>query len=298
MSAAPDEEREDVLLERFEDCGFDVPDEVSCTLQDMRFRVLVRNMLEELRRYQAGKLVAGACKSFETSSDEAVLLQSLLELAAELGLVPPSAPGLLKGDALLLVELLLGELQARRMLYHRQQEGEKPVVQLGSFSPTQRTHLEQIFNALKAEYKLRRKMLIHRSEVSLRSFAWSPRGKESKDEINSLITQGHAELALDPQVSLQDLASAKRSTLEDVAGQKTSSGARRFSASVKGVQIGAVPDRGGRPDEMRVEADMPSFKPRAAAGEAGGAGSRWKGGGGGRGGHPRHGPNKKGFRGR
>eukprot|EP00958_Prasinococcus_capsulatus_P006215 scaffold593_cov382-Prasinococcus_capsulatus_cf.AAC.11 len=155
-------------------------------------------------------------------------------------------------------------------------------------------------------------MLIHRSEVSLRSFAWSPRGKESKDEINSLITQGHAELALDPQVSLQrrhrpepqlsaylrqDLASAKRSTLEDVAGQKTSSGARRFSASVKGVQIGAVPDRGGRPDEMRVEADMPSFKPRAAAGEAGGAGSRWKGGGGGRGGHPRHGPNKKGFRG-
>ena len=159
----------------------------------------------------------------------------------------------------------------------------------------------QIFSKLRDEYRLRRKMLIHRSEVSLRSFAWSSRMKNSAEEINSLITNGHAQLSVDPKVTLevrripalcvalaksmprlmleyncQDVVAAKRSQLEDMAGQRTSSGPGRFSASGKGVQIGAVPDRGGRPEEMRVEADMPSFKPRTITeGGSGGGGYRY-----------------------
>ena len=56
-----------------------------------------------------------------------------------------------------------------------------------------------------------------------------------------------------------------------VASKATSGDKGKFEASVKGFIIGAVPDRGGRPTEGRAAqaaANMPTWKPRSAAGTA------------------------------
>lgn len=112
----------------------------------MRFRVLARGVLEELRRYGASTTaIVTACGCFERSSDAGELLGSLRKVALELHLLPQSAAaGAVKADALLLLEILVGELQAQRMLYHRAQQEETPVVQMAALSGQQSTQLEQV----------------------------------------------------------------------------------------------------------------------------------------------------------
>lgn len=56
-----------------------------------------------------------------------------------------------------------------------------------------------------------------------------------------------------------------------MASKATSGDKGKFEASVKGFIIGAVPDRGGRATEGRAAqaaANMPTWKPRSAAGTA------------------------------
>ncbi len=49
--------------------------------------------------------------------------------------------------------------------------------------------------------------------------------------------------------------------------ERATSGESGVEASVKAVLIGAVPDRGGRPEGRARVADMPAWAPRRVSGE-------------------------------
>ncbi|CAD7703152.1 unnamed protein product [Ostreobium quekettii] len=136
-----------------------------------------------------------------------------------------------------------------------------------------------IHAAMAAEYGLRRRMLIERAGVTLQSFLWSARLREKCTEAEAEEIVRNAKLGMDPEpsVSLADLFDAR---LADVASVSARAGGSNCGASVKGVIIGRVPDRGGRAEGREGEAlrGMPGFQKRQGGGwdDGGGRGRRKK----------------------
>eukprot|EP00899_Mesostigma_viride_P023692 jgi/Mesvir1/4507/Mv03786-RA.1 len=143
----------------------------------------------------------------------------------------------------------------------------EPLVKPSQLSQEQLRVLGEVHAALQDEYRVRRQMLVRRAQVTLQSFTWSARTKgEHAATVAQLIANGIAGMDPNPAVALEDLFRVRPADL-DAAAQKTSSGASgRFHASVKQVQIGKVPDRGGRTSATGPPPDMPAFKPRAPDG--------------------------------
>eukprot|EP00887_Chlorella_sp_A99_P005046 scaffold4.g5046.t1 len=170
-----------------------------------------------------------------------------------------------------------------------------PLLPLGSLDAEQTTTLADIDAALRAEYALRRRMLIERVKVTLSSFLYSPRLAErgSKDAAQAAAQAAAAHMAEEPRVVVDDVF---RATLGDLLSimERATSGDTGIHASVKGVLIGSVPDRGGRPEGRARDADMPAWSARRASGDRGGRGR----GGGGRGGGGRGGGGRGGGGGR
>ncbi len=159
----------------------------------------------------------------------------------------------------------------------------EPVVPPGSLSDAQEAQLGEVATALHAETALRRRMLIERVKVTLKSFMWSPRLGEGAERAaaEAAMEAGLAEMAPEPHVTLEDVFTANLGDLMGITERATSSGSGGGAkARVKEVLIGAVPDRGGR-TEGRRKVDMPEWSERKVT--AGGRGGRG-GGRGGRGG--------------
>lgn len=76
--------------------------------------------------------------------------------------------------------------------------------------------LEEIDSALKAEYTLRRRMLIERAKVTLHSFMWADKlqkSEELKQPALAAAQQGEALMHNEPAVSVEDVFRAKQGGL-------------------------------------------------------------------------------------
>ncbi|KAL4422373.1 hypothetical protein ABPG75_008570 [Micractinium tetrahymenae] len=162
----------------------------------------------------------------------------------------------------------------------------EPLLPPGSLSEAQLAQLGEVDSALRSEYALRRRMLIERVNVTLQSFLWSPRleQKGTKAEAAAVVEAARRAMAPEPAVAVPDVFSATLADLLSIL-EKATSGETGIHASVKGVLIGKVPDRGGRPEGRKREADMPAWTARRVSqGGSGGRGGRHHHGRGGRGG--------------
>ncbi|XP_053701062.1 protein FAM98B [Synchiropus splendidus] len=146
--------------------------------------------------------------------------------------------------------------------------------------------LHKINTVLSSEYECRRRMLIKRLDVTIQSFGWSDRAKVRLDSMAKVYQPRRHSMRPQTTVGLAHLLAAR----EDICNVvKTSSGASRekTTCAVNKVQMGRVPDRGGRPSEIQAPPpEMPPWQKRQDGGGGwGGRGGRGGGGGGwGRGG--------------
>nr|XP_057947526.1 protein FAM98B [Doryrhamphus excisus] len=156
----------------------------------------------------------------------------------------------------------------------------KPVLKK-SLSSEQWEKLHNINAVLSSEYECRRRMLIKRLDVTIQSFGWSDRAKAKVDSMARAYQPKRHTLRAESTVDAAMLLAAR----EDICNVvKTSSGASRekTACAVNKIQMGKVPDRGGRPSE--IEAPLPEMPPwqkrQDGGGDWGGRGRRRRGGGG------------------
>jgi hypothetical protein len=130
------------------------------------------------------------------------------------------------------------------------------ILDASKLRPEDMRALSQLNKALRADYRSRRQMLLHRLDVTLQSFLWSEKGAEAKAEIESHIAPLRAALQAEPaHVSVDTLLAAGPEALDAAEARVTSAGSGLTEAPVaKSVVIGAVPDRGGRCGERRPSA--------------------------------------------
>ncbi|XP_061897431.1 protein FAM98B isoform X1 [Entelurus aequoreus] len=170
---------------------------------------------------------------------------------------------------------------------------EKPALKQ-SLSSEQWEKLHDMNTVLSSEYECRRRMLIKRLDVTIQSFGWSDRAKVKVDSMARAYQPKRHNLRAESTVDATTLLAAR----EDVCNiVKTSSGVNRekTACAVNKIQMGRVPDRGGRPSEIQAPPpEMPQWKARQDGGGDWGRRGGWggRGGGGGgkwRGGRPNHG---------
>lgn len=142
--------------------------------------------------------------------------------------------------------------------------------------------LGQVNGMLQQDYAARRAMLVKRLSVTVQSLLWGEGAVASGGEGGSLAAEASRRLAGmggEPlAVALADVFEAGPELLY-LAGLRVTSTPPH--SAVKGVVIGAVPDRGGRAGEMRPSASdhMPAWmSKRAAGGGRGGRGGHGSGG--------------------
>ena len=159
-------------------------------------------------------------------------------------------------------------------------------------TPNQRETLASISEALAREYATRKETVARRAGVTVQSFGYSARLRDSPEVTRDFArragaggaqAQGRDALPVDARVRAEDVWDARVADLARAVQRTNAEASRTLDASVKRVLIGSVPDRGGRTEGGGARVDMPAFTARAAGGEhtVGGAG-RGRGGGGGR----------------
>ncbi|XP_028409716.1 protein FAM98A-like [Dendronephthya gigantea] len=126
---------------------------------------------------------------------------------------------------------------------------------------TQWAQVEQINKTLLKEYSLRRRTLLTRLDVTVRSFQWSELGKRNQDSISGDFQPIRRSLEEQAPVSIADILAA-RTDLTKVT--KTSSGdlRKKTKCAINRVLIGKVPYRGGKPSAKGPPPDMPQFSKR------------------------------------
>lgn len=141
--------------------------------------------------------------------------------------------------------------------------------------------LGEINAVLAQDYTLRREMLLQRVDVTVQSFLWSFKAEEREGEIAAAIGHKRRALTSTPAAISPADAFTAGPELTAVLSQRITDASTKGlrHSSVKGVIIGAVPDRGGRVTEMKVSARdlMPEWAARKP--EGGGGGGGWKSGG-------------------
>ncbi|KAM9842670.1 protein FAM98B [Aulostomus maculatus] len=144
--------------------------------------------------------------------------------------------------------------------------------------------LHKINSVLSSEYECRRRMLIKRLDVTVQSFGWSDRAKVKVDSMARAYQPKRHSLRPESTAGMSELLAAR----EDICNVvKTSSGACRekTACAVNKIQMGRVPDRGGRPSEIEAPPpEMPPWQKRQDGGGRGGWGGGGRGGWGGGGG--------------
>ncbi|PSC73625.1 FAM98A [Micractinium conductrix] len=244
---------------------------------------------------QAGAMVAAGAGADESqlpdADDGAEDLDTTDPLAYELSaalrgiaaLLQLELSGAASGSAAALASAALA--RAQQLLAQLPAGFFEPLLPAGLLGGEQMAKLSEVDAALRYEYALRRRMLIERVNVTLQSFLWSPRleQKGTKAEAAAVAEAAAKHMPADPQVQTQDVFTA---TLADLLAilEKATSGETGITASVKSVLIGKVPDRGGRPEGRRREAEMPEWTARRVTHGGSGRGGGHHGHGRGRGG--------------
>ncbi len=149
--------------------------------------------------------------------------------------------------------------------------------------------LSRVNVMLRSDYSARRAMLVKRLSVTMQSLLWGEGASTTSGGGGSLAAEAGARLASmagePPHVAVEDVFEAGPELLH-LAGLRVTSTPPH--SAVKGVVIGAVPDRGGRAGEMRPSASdhMPAWMTKRApdSGRGRGRGGSRGGGRGGRGG--------------
>ncbi|KAJ5080108.1 protein fam98a-like protein [Anaeramoeba ignava] len=124
--------------------------------------------------------------------------------------------------------------------------------------------LKEISNYLEFfdnDFQTRQKMLLERLEVTLQAFLWSEQGKKNQEKILEIIDEAKSYLNdCRSKIGILDLFCANDDILSI---RKTSDSTVKEISKVSGVLIDDnVPDRGGRPDELK-DTRMPAFRARS-----------------------------------
>lgn len=148
--------------------------------------------------------------------------------------------------------------------------------------------LADIHGVLRDDYATRREMLIKRLDVTVQSFLWSKRAAGREAEITAVIAARRRALRVAPAAVRPEDAFSTGPELAALLSQRVTDASTRSlrASAVKGVLIGAVPDRGGRVTEMKLHPrdTMPAWSARKADAGGGASGGGRGGRGGGRGG--------------
>lgn len=171
------------------------------------------------------------------------------------------------------------------------------IVTSDALSDAQKKTLSEVDEALQNEYALRRRVLLERADLTLKSFlcarklAENEQAKHSAELVSQKMLKGSS---LNPRVGAHDVFNATLADVMTVTERATSSSwgdqekesdrrgsrgegddaeratsaapevsGRRRGAAVKAILIGSVPDRGGRA-EGRLRAAMPAWSARAS----------------------------------
>jgi len=120
--------------------------------------------------------------------------------------------------------------------------------------------IKAINDVFTQQYSIRKSMLLKRLDVTIDSFGWSERAKTKYEEIAQNYQHKRQCMSSESSVSVAHLLAAR----EDLSQiYKTASGKTRHSCKINKVQMGAVPDRGGRCNEGDAPPpEMPSWKKR------------------------------------
>lgn len=140
-----------------------------------------------------------------------------------------------------------------------------PLVCKEDLSGDQLDVLGEIVEQLTKQYTVQRRVLIERASLTLQSFLWSKRleAMGTVDEVKQIVDQGLMGMSPEPSVSVSQLFTTNLGDVIDVSHRATCGRSTTFKASVKGVMIGEVPDRGGRPDGRSTnDSNMPKFSKR------------------------------------
>ena len=251
------------VLIREEDSAFDVLETMVALLQAERLRVARAAALEALSEHTKPVLPP-------TGEDAAAaeFRAELLQLSALLNLPHESS----ESDESI-SSRIAAELEKRRAA-----KTSGPIFSRVTSTPAQMRRLAEINDVLRRDFALRRKMLLQRVDVTITSFLWSARGASHEEEIRQALAPLRDTLeATAPLITTDDIFRANdalvRSTTLKVSAAVTSSAAR----GVKSVLMGAVPDRGGRPEDRRPKKEsMPGWSKRRQGGGRG-RGARGRG---------------------
>lgn len=134
-------------------------------------------------------------------------------------------------------------------------------------SPEQWVKLEKINDILSDDYKCRRQMMVKRFQVTLESFAWGDKDNERSKVLEMVPSLTSLDGTSNVCLPLVLAARVDQSCIEPIRPGKTT--------TVYKVQMGAVPDRGGRPGE--IEPPMPSWEGRKSGPRSGRGGGGQKG---------------------
>lgn len=144
---------------------------------------------------------------------------------------------------------------------------------LGAEDATLRESLAEVDAALRAEYRLRRRMLLERARVTVRSLLWSDRLEEpERAALEARASEALAAAREEPAtVAPAELLAVRLADVHATMNAATStSAAGTRSTAIKRVVIGAVPDRGGRVEGRA--APMPAWTARRAPAAKGAGG--------------------------
>lgn len=130
----------------------------------------------------------------------------------------------------------------------------------GTLTEKQWDALECLLKDLTEEYTCRKEVLLQRLDVTIQSFKWGETGKKRNQDISRVYQQQVATLLRKPAVTIANILAARENILEE---EKTSGSSVRegTKCALNQVIIGAVPDRGGRPeDQQPPPPEVPSWK--------------------------------------
>ena len=190
------------------------------TLEQLVGELQARRML----RYAAALRTAGggSGESDDAAPSEvnAVAAEALRRVCAAAGVESPAAADSSGAEKALGAA---AEAASGVMATAAQHSAMRRVVERGSLSAEQLELLSEVHAALASEYRVRREMVIKRADVTLQSFLWSDRLKETAAaaDVAADVRAGQAALAAEPSVALDDVFEARAADL-DVAAGKTS----------------------------------------------------------------------------
>jgi hypothetical protein len=127
-------------------------------------------------------------------------------------------------------------------------------------TPEQWEKLNHINQALCSDFQMRRELLLTRLDVTIQSFKWADRLKQSNTEISNMYQKKRAELPVKQPIKLANILSAR----DDLCKQEKTCSTRLMTPSqLHKIIIPKVPDRGGRTAELEPPPpEMPAFMQR------------------------------------